>query len=87
MSEKHATSTSSALESNNKGIVTREEKDTYTTNAHNDGESSCKSLKTVLQKMMEKTKINFRRVPLQMMETLQCSNSKIVVVIVDPPRM
>ncbi|XP_022753857.1 uncharacterized protein LOC111302186 isoform X1 [Durio zibethinus] len=36
-----------------------------------------KSLKTFLQKMMEKSsKINFGGVPLQKMETLQCSNSK-----------
>ena len=78
---------SSALESSNEGIVTCEEKDTYTTNAHNDGESSCQEPENCSSENDGKELQN----QLQGSSTSKHENSSVqfknVVAIVDPPRM
>ncbi|PPR80347.1 hypothetical protein GOBAR_AA40369 [Gossypium barbadense] len=78
---------SSALESSEKGTLTGEEIDTCTTNAHNDGESSCQEP----EKCSENDGKEIQN-QLQESSTSKDGNSlvpqfKNVVAIVDPPRM
>ncbi|XWS28947.1 hypothetical protein CRYUN_Cryun25bG0115300 [Craigia yunnanensis] len=87
MSEKQG-QLSSALESSDEGIVTCEEKDTYTTNARNDGESSCHEPENCSSEDDGKELQN----QLQGSSTSKDGNSSVqqfkkVVAIVDPPRM
>ncbi|KAB2038602.1 hypothetical protein ERO13_D03G133900v2 [Gossypium hirsutum] len=79
---------SSALESSEKRILTGEEKDTCTTNAHNDGESSCQEPEKCSSENDGKEIQN----QLQESSTSKDGNSSVpqfknVVAIVDPPRM
>ncbi|XVF68599.1 hypothetical protein PTKIN_Ptkin11bG0014800 [Pterospermum kingtungense] len=79
---------SSALESSDKGIGTCEDKDTCTTNEHNDGESSCQETENCKSEDDGKDLQN----QLQGSSASKDGNSSVqqfknVVAIVDPPRM